>query len=491
MSFENRACLGNVMKIKELNLRNFRGFQELEIKFPSSNLAVFIGINGSGKSSILDCIAMFFSKLVSDLNKREGEATETYSLTDDDINASSSARITSNIIKLKVHLVQFLATGDYVLPFPESWSIYKKHSLISNNTLQKTDSTESDIKRHNLDYYDRIRRMHTSMNDILYGFVDLPILVYYPTNRILEATYLKLSKSETKDLPFSQHFAYENAFTKNMTNLSDFVSWFRFEEDLENEIKIKQKDFNAVNKNLEIVRRSITTFLNQFPACEFADLHIERMRHDKKISHDGNFSFHPSEESSLVIKKNGQDLKIDQLSAGEQIVLMMVSDIARRLAIANPSLPDPLQGKGIVLIDEIELHLHPQWQRQIIPCLLHTFPNIQFIITTHSPQVLGNVEQEEVFILEDFKIVEKTPHTKGRDSNSVLYELMGLEERPKFYRDKLSQLYRLIDDEKFDEARDILAELTEKFGEHDTEIVRANMHLNLAEEDMNEIHQKG
>ncbi|OQX08093.1 MAG: hypothetical protein BWK80_48560, partial [Desulfobacteraceae bacterium IS3] len=61
----------------------------------------------------------------------------------------------------------------------------------------------------------------------------------------------------------------------------------------------------------------------------------------------------------------------------------------------------------------------------------------------------------------------------------------------KEYKDKLNQLYRLIDDEKFDEAKEILSELTEKFGEHDTEIVRANMHLNLAEEDMNEIHQEG
>jgi len=447
------------MKIKELNLRNFRGFQEFDIKFPSSNLAVFIGINGAGKSSILDAIAMFLSDFISELIGGY-DFRDFFALTDDDINIKCSKHKTYNTItieKFDIHFYQELIAWKIFYPYSES------------------DPINDDFE----EYIGAIIRQFRDNQSL-----NLPILVYYQTNRAILTDRFKPKNKKIK-FKINQYITYKNAFTKNITDLSDFISWFRLEEDIENEIKIKQKDFNAVNKNLEIVRRSITTFLNQFPACKFSELHIERRSQDK------DFSFHSAEESSLVIKKNGQDLKIEQLSAGEQIVLMMVSDIARRLAIANPSLSDPLQGKGIVLIDEIELHLHPQWQRQIIPSLLNTFPNIQFIVTTHSPQVLGNVDKEEVFILENFKIVEKTPHTKGRDSNSVLYELLGVEERPKEYKDKLSQLYRLIDDEKFDEAKEILSELTEKFGEHDTEIVRANMHLNLAEEDMNEIHQEG
>jgi len=477
MSFENRDCLGNVMKIKELNLRNFRGFKELDIKFPSSNLAVFIGINGAGKSSILDAIAMFLSDFILNLIQKEDNVGIEFLFTNNDINIVNYDYDIHNNITIESD------TFDSIIPFERiSWNISYSDPINGFEAYHLREVADMIFKESDIDKLEEY--IETIQGKLKKNqFLNLPILVYYQTNRaILKDRFNQKNKRVT--LP-NQFFAYENAFTKNVTNLSDFVSWFRFEEDLENEMKIKQKDFNAINKNLEVIRKAITTFLNQFPACEFSDLHIERRSQDK------NFSFHSAEESSLVIKKNGHDLKIDQLSAGEQIVLMMVSDIARRLAIANPSLPDPLQGKGIVLIDEIELHLHPQWQRQIIPCLLHTFPNIQFIITTHSPQVLGNVDKEEVFILEDFKIVEKTPHTKGRDSNSVLYELLGVEERPKEYKDKLNQLYRLIDDEKFDEAKEILSELTEKFGEHDTEIVRANMHLNLAEEDMNEIHQKG
>jgi predicted ATP-binding protein involved in virulence len=126
-----------------------------------------------------------------------------------------------------------------------------------------------------------------------------------------------------------------------------------------------------------------------------------------------------------VIEKGGEKLKIDQLSDGEKMLLLVVSDLARRLSIANPGMEDSLQGNGVVLIDEVDLHLHPQWQREVIPALGKTFPNCQFITTTHSPQVLSNVEKENILILEDYRIVENTPFTYGRDSNSILYDLMN------------------------------------------------------------------
>ena len=88
------------------------------------------------------------------------------------------------------------------------------------------------------------------------------------------------------------------------------------------------------------------------------------------------------------------NLDVLQLSDGEKCTLALFGDIARRLAIANPSLDDPLQGDGVVLIDELELHMHTSWQRKVISMLKKTFPNIQFIITTHSPQILGEVDHD-------------------------------------------------------------------------------------------------
>ena len=158
----------------------------------------------------------------------------------------------------------------------------------------------------------------------------------------------------------------------------------------------------------------------------------------------------------MTVTKDGEELIINQLSDGEKCLLAMVGDLARRLAIANPSLPDPLQGSGVVLIDEIELHLHPKWQREIIPALTRTFPNCQFIVTTHSPQVISHVKPEGIYILEktDAGVIAKRPESSyGRDSNRILEDLMDVPARPQEIKDSLHELFRLIDEGNLDDAR--------------------------------------
>lgn len=100
-----------------------------------------------------------------------------------------------------------------------------------------------------------------------------------------------------------------------------------------------------------------------------------------------------------------------------------LGDLTRRLVLANPSLDDPLLGEGIVLIDEIELHMHPKWQRRIIGVLKEVFPNIQFIITTHSPQVLGEIgEGFKLYKLENLDGLSITEYDRldGWDNNDIL-----------------------------------------------------------------------
>jgi len=156
-----------------------------------------------------------------------------------------------------------------------------------------------------------------------------------------------------------------------------------------------------------------------------------------------------------------------------------MGDIIRRLSIANPDLENPCLGEGIVMIDEIEQH---SWQRTIIPNLRKTFPNIQFIITTHSPQVLSNVPRENVFILADFKLVKRTPHTFGRDTNSILYDLFGVEKRPKESEKEISKLYKYIDANDRAKAEKQLEKIKENFGSGDVEVLRAESYIDLMDE---------
>lgn len=281
----------------------------------------------------------------------------------------------------------------------------------------------------------------------------IPVCVYYPVNRAV----LDIPQRIRKKHNFSQLSAYEGALESGGRDFRLFFEWFRQREDLENEKRLIKRSYR--DAQLEAVRRAIHALIPSF-----SNLRVSR------------------NPLRMLVNKEGETLVVNQLSDGEKCLLAMVGDLARRLAIANPSLRDPLRGSGVVLIDEIELHLHPTWQRAIIPRLKATFPSCQFLVSTHSPQVVGNVERSAVKLLEDFQLVPETPHTKGRDANSILAEVMGVERHPRDVEAKLRRIGELIEDEEFDSARALVDELAEDLGNEDTEIVRQRALIGFLED---------
>ena len=162
---------------------------------------------------------------------------------------------------------------------------------------------------------------------------------------------------------------------------------------------------------------------------------------------------------------------------------MLILDIARRLTQANPNLVDPLsEGQAIILIDEIDLHLHPQWQRKIVADLVRTFPNCQFIATTHSPQVIGEVPHEQIQMI-DGDNVYVPDHSFGVDASRVLEELMDTKPRNADVDAKLNKIAALIDDGEESEARRLIDELAKEIGDVDPEITRARLLLDFMDED--------
>ena len=424
------------MRIEELHLKNFRCFKELDITFPKdpkidpngSNLAVFIGLNGAGKSAILDAIFLLLTGYF-------GKNKNIYTLDD--------VLVSEKLIENKLTFFH----GD------------EKIEWECNSNYQEKLFNEHLHEDHNL---------HT----FHLASLEFSIFSYYKIDRN------SITSSDSIEIQFSTLHKVKNS------GFYDFEKWFEEEENIESELQRSKKDFNYFNPKLEFVRCSIINFLSNIANSNFTNLRVKRIIIEKNYS------------SQLYIDKNNKELKISQLSDGEKLLICLVGDIASHLANYinttvytnetfenNNSIENTLKLlKGIVLIDEIELHLHPQWQREVLPALQKTFPNIQFIVTTHSPQVLSNLKKEEIFILEDNKIVKVTPHVEGRDVSSILYELFGVEKRPKKYKDKVDQFYTLLEEKELDKAKIILDELTHYFGEQDSEIVRANLHLSFAEE---------
>src|SRR5262249_50617365 len=169
-----------------------------------------------------------------------------------------------------------------------------------------------------------------------------------------------------------------------------------------------------------------------------------------------NLCAETSPKPRLLVTKDDLLLDARQLSDGERGLLALVLDLARRLSQANPGLSDPVKlGEAVVLIDELDLHLHPKWQRTIVERLTKAFPSCQFIATTHSPQIVAAVEPEQVLLLMDKKVI-RPDRTLGMDSNWILRHLMEADDRPAEAVKAIHQVETLIERGHFNEAREAI-----------------------------------
>jgi hypothetical protein len=247
--------------------------------------------------------------------------------------------------------------------------------------------------------------------------------------------------------------AWDELYRSALTPFQLAELWFKDEEDLENERRVRLGSLELIDPGLELARRAVEAVLPGF-----SDPHIERGR-DR-----------PPGQSRLVLRKNGTELTADLLSDGERSLLVLTLAIAQRLALLAPDAQQ--EQRAVVVIDEIELHLHPKWQRTVIPALLRAFPNCQFIVTTHSPQVLGSVPRECIVILHDFKPFAAPYPTAGRDSNAILEEIMDTPIREPAAGDRLARIDELLDADEIEAARSEVDALAREWGEDDREVVR-------------------
>lgn len=168
-------------------------------------------------------------------------------------------------------------------------------------------------------------------------------------------------------------------------------------------------------------------------------------------------------------------------SDGIRITLTMVADIATRMAKLNPQLLDNvLETPGVILIDEIDMHLHPSWQSRIITSLLETFTNIQIITTTHSPIVISNIESEYLRILKNNEIMNPSTNY-NRELDDIVNNIMETDYRPEEVRNLINQINQNIDNEELEEAKELLDNLKDILGETDSEVISARNSIELEE----------
>ena len=293
---------------------------------------------------------------------------------------------------------EMVSVGEDGLEICATVKLTDNHLLVRRykHAAKNDRSAEPTYPRTNYGLFkEKFKELYLSSDD-----TGMPIFVHYGTNRAV----LDIPDRIRVKHNFDKLSAIERAIDQQL----DFRAFFEWYRDKEADEILRAREYENYEYNdpaLTCVRRAIEAMIGNV-----SGLRIKR------------------NPVRMVVDKSGKEICVDMLSDGEKCTLALLGDLARRLVLANPNAENPLEGEGIVLIDEIELHMHPSWQRRILHVLREVFPNIQFIVTTHSPQVLGEVNDEYVIVsLEldsDGNGIARTGIRRmdGFDSNMILEE---------------------------------------------------------------------
>lgn len=337
-----------IMRINQLTLRNFRlyGDTPLVINFsPDRHAMLLIGENGCGKTTLLNAVSLLLAPY---LGQFPGGSE-------------------SQLSEYDVHFKNNNRRGDYA-SIEGTLTMHTGEQIdVKRYKRGSRPAPGSQIKELKAYAAERINEIEMHGDTCV-----LPVIAYYGTERgRIEAPERK--RNFQRD--FERFDGYVKATTPQ-TNFKTFFAWFDLKEDEERRIRDERWERHYKLPALEAVRRALENFVGDDYVKPAIKLHPLR------------FVMHQRDTQ--------RELRIEQLSDGYRIIIAMIADIAARMAELNPS-DDPeaiLSTPGIIMIDEIDLHLHPSWQRKIMSQLVSTFKNVQFIITTHSPLVALDATDE-------------------------------------------------------------------------------------------------
>ena len=418
------------MLIEKLYLNDFRGIHNLELNLQGKSTVLF-GINGVGKSSVLAAVNLLYANIINRIVKQRFKQSIKMEISDIKY-GKASAQIRADF-----------RFDDEEKVYSYSRFLYKKGHKI--NLSKELEYLVSHYEEKYIvdDYID-------SENNIVMSdeIRNMPIFINYGVNRLVLKTPLRIRKTEDN----GQLAAFEKAI-ENQIAFSKLFEWFLEQELYEIHMQKQEPAYRDVQLNA--VKSAMLD--------GYKDIHITARPY------------------SMKVYKGEEILDILQLSDGEKCTLALFGDLARRLAIANPALENPLEGRGVVLIDEIELHMHTSWQRKIIEVLKKTFPNVQFIITTHSPQVLGEIDDSfNVFALcrkENEIICESFANYYGLDSNTVLEDALDTDSVSRKIKQKVQQMYDAIEAREYNHAEKIIQEIEELTSNRNADTVRGRILL--------------
>ncbi|MCD5970517.1 AAA family ATPase [Pseudomonas quasicaspiana] len=400
------------MRLDRLHIQNFRCYEDATFDFqPGFNLVV--GVNGSGKTSLLQAVAASFDAIPSSMGVYNGGVF---------IDEQDARFVIDNYngrVRFERKFPVALEAKGNVFGHC-NWSKIKLRS----DEMIYPDSALVDVIRDSID----------GLNQGIP--TDLPLLAFYRANRRWSVTNVSAEFSATQKI--SRFDGYKN-WHDCAADVQDFESWI-------------------IGKTLE----QLQSVHNSSNVMSIFDDELAWVNSAIKCALPESIGIHYNLPLRSLLVNFGLNnvIPFNELSDGQRGLIALIADIARRMCILNPHMgKDVLQNtSGVVIIDELDIHLHPAWQRNIVPALKQAFPKVQFIAASHSPQIIGSLKPEEVIVLNNGQSSHPRV-TYGLDSSSVLEEVMGVAQREPEIEQRLSELFSALEDNDLGKAKELLAAL--------------------------------
>lgn len=420
------------MRIDRLKLTNYRGFAT-QVFDLNQRFTLFVGDNATGKSSILDALTVAMDSWF--IGMKAGESTGGF---------------TASQVRFATHRYDDRFSFEPQYPTQvEAWGVVMDQHIYWSRELvrQKGRTTTSGSKELTYFSTEADRKVRAGIE------VDLPLLCSYGPERLWWETPQRKRKAAEHEAPRPSRFDGYRLSTAFEIQETPLLEWIK------SEISVSQQTGKETG-GLAVMKMALLSCVE-----DAADLY-----YDPRIG------------DLVLVMGNREPQVFDNFSAGQRVMVTLIGDLVRRAIILNPHMGREVLERtvGIVAIDELDLHLHPKWQRRIIGDLKRTFPRIQFVATTHSPQMIGEARPDEIRLLENWSVF--TPgYSFGVDSNRILQELMHARSRNENTQEILSELAEKMDGEDLDSAKKLVERLIGELGEGDPEVTRANTLISMLE----------
>ena len=455
------------MKLKKLEIRNFRCFESLALEL-DEQLTVLVARNGQGKTAVLDAVRIGLWAFVRgfDLARNPGnEGGNNISI--DDVRM---VKIPDGRMLRQLPCVVTLQ-GNFDLGVINNedgkklWTWSRRRISEAKTTKTKDNAPSLLIWRLATDAQNQVRNPESPD-------MDLPVIAYYGTGRVWSQKRLMENKKAKgkQDVSFYMRlFGYRDCLDSS-SSFRHFADWFIWIFECYWEDKINKSEIGS-SFETNLVWSNIIQVIQQV---------TNSVLHETGW-HTLGYSVN-SGEKSLVLKHDQYGaLNIELLSDGIRNVLGIIGDIAYRCIKLNPhlGLNAAKESRGVVMIDEIDMHLHPEWQQTILGNLCKAFPKIQFIVTTHSPQVISTVPDHQIRILDGNQVYSAEAGTQGAESSRILKRIFGVDPRPqndpntKLLNDYLDLVYA----DKWDNAKTMRERLDAIYQGNEPALTEADLYI--------------